>query len=611
MKLRGLIVLLFAVASLWVGCAEPDGVEPIQDKETPRGQTVVRGVALMSDGSPAAHATVYLISDGMSQRRLRVLTDDAGAFAVDGAFVGEVTLVINNGAGQGHLEEITTFAGGSLDVGELVLAPLEQHARLVDIAQVGFEERVTREAGDYQYPVYNEDASKVYAARKLEGQDLWTLVAVDTGTGQETILKRDVLLYTRPNEINTPPLMLLKERYLLYYDQDGPSLHDVVQNKTLFEAKAQGLRTYAWWPALFNEDRVLFFEPASQESLRGSLFGGGRFRWRLRGYDWSSGEIVQIAALPASSWLSQPMLFHTGQDRSVVGIHTILEAERDGEIEDWSSSRADIFVVDLAQLKASRVATQPVHKIVAQGPGRVLLASPAVSDFPPAEEQVQYPSTLHSLELATMRLDNILTQRPGPTGFGNMMLGAVDPQGAKAVYWDMDLYWHESKLMQIDLMTRRSSPVDLGYEVGLPLLCQPFGCDVRYDQAGELQVFANVERGDDLRGVFAQFVGSARETHEVDLQEGAKEMQLWWNMLEVPQLMTKVFAWRVLETGFFQLFVDEPGQTAPRQRTFLPGHHEHFRLSADGQQLYYFTKDPLSGHVQLFRLRLNALPALP
>lgn len=606
MKLRGLIVLLFAVASLWVGCAEPDGVEPIQDKETPQGQTVVRGVALMSDGSPAAHATVYLISDGMSQRRLSVLTDDAGAFEVDGAFVGEVTLVINNGAGQGHLEEITTFAGGSLDVGELVLAPLEQHARLVDIAQVGFEERVTREAGDYQHPAYNEDASKVYAARKIEGQTLWTLVEVDTATGQEAVLVRDVSLYTELTIAERKPLTLLSDRYLLYFDADGPSLYDVVGQRHVFRAKDHGLSTLNWLPSLHNDKRILFFEPVQAEQLRGDSLGGRKFIWRLRGYDWEQDRLVQISQLPISGWLSHPVWFHSHPKQAVVGLSEIIPVQYESGIYDEASVGSHVLAIDLNRLTVKWVGKLSLGLVVGQGPDHVLLHYKYSSEISSSGNYVEYPSGLASLDLNSMQLKTIVE-----SDTKRILFGAVDGQGHHAAYWVVERDWSQHELRQVDLSSKQSAPVDLSYEAGLPLSCPPFGCGVRYGHAGDLQLFASVERGDDLRGVFAEFDGAAKRTYEIDVQEGSKEVKLWWNMLEVPQLMTKVFAWRVLETGFFQLFVDEPGQTAPRQRTFLPGHHEHFRLSADGQQLYYFTKDPLSGHVQLFRLRLNALPALP
>lgn len=611
-----LILSLMSMLTI-VGCGESGAQEdskaptPIQDKEDPQAHTKVQGLALHSDGTPAPNATIYMISKTSSQR-LKTVTNVRGEFSWPEAFTGEATLVINNGQGLGHIEDIVVFAGGTLDVGTLTLAPLERYAQIVDIAQVGFEERVTREAGDYQYPVYNDDATKVYAVRRIQGQELWTLVEVDTSSGQELILKQDIALDTTEEEIGTLPLSLHHDRYVLYYDEDGPVLHDPVANKTIFSAKDHGLNSKLWWPALSNDKRILFFEPVTITPAENS-FGGGRFRWRLRGYDWTQDKVIETPQLPTTDWLSQPIVYYNQQNKAVVGINPFITDDTGESPKDIKGVRTHIFAIDLDNLRSTLIARQPLRTILPQGQDKLLLSAFKNLEDTPGGGFKLYPSTMHTLDLNTMRLSPILLKDINTTTESNMMLGAVDPQGLHATYWELDDYWKESKLMQIDLTTKQSSQVDLSYEPGLDLDCIYRRCQVRYNHDGELQIFATLQRGDDTRGVFTQLSTPSKTTHEIDLQEGVREPRLWWNMLEDPLLKTKIFAWRVVETGFFQLYMDDPTspQTAPVQRTFLPAHHEHFRLSQDGQLLYYFTIDPLSGHTQLFRLQLDQLPPSP
>ncbi|MFB6373123.1 MAG: hypothetical protein ABEN55_08415, partial [Bradymonadaceae bacterium] len=67
------------------------------------------------------------------------------------------------------------------------------------------------------------------------------------------------------------------------------------------------------------------------------------------------------------------------------------------------------------------------------------------------------------------------------------------------------------------------------------------------------------------------------------------------------------------ETGFYQYSVRRKSggeATGYTQRTFLSAHHRHATFGPDGETLYYFTRDPVSGYIQLFQLRLDTVPTL-
>lgn len=102
--------------------------------------------------------------------------------------------MLNDRNGRGVLQDITMYAAGVNDLGNLTAKALEANPQILTLSGVGYEERRSQQQGDYLFPVYNQDATTVWAARKKAGQSTYEIVRLDVATGTESVIATGVSL---------------------------------------------------------------------------------------------------------------------------------------------------------------------------------------------------------------------------------------------------------------------------------------------------------------------------------------------------------------------------------------------------------------------------------
>jgi hypothetical protein len=117
-----------------------------------------------------------------------VVADATGHFQIDGLTPGHNRLLFNDLTGSGALLDTVVIGGMATDLGMVMLTPLESLPGVLDLHDIGYEERVSRDRGDHAEPRYVADGSKVYTQRTLPGETTVDIVETDTATGTARVL---------------------------------------------------------------------------------------------------------------------------------------------------------------------------------------------------------------------------------------------------------------------------------------------------------------------------------------------------------------------------------------------------------------------------------------
>ncbi len=220
MKRRIDILLAALLLALGAGCGVRVAEGGLDSPTDPAGTGALRGRALTSDGQPVAGArTIFIAADGS---RLETKTAQDGTFSVDQVPSTHGTLVLNDGAGMGELRELTTYAHGTNELGDVFVSPLADHPRAVSLRDIGFEERITDQPRELLAPVFSSDGRALYAFRPSERRTYWradyNLVKIDTATGEEALVRSWNPVVQQDQ---WPLLTLIDDRFLFYTNLYG------------------------------------------------------------------------------------------------------------------------------------------------------------------------------------------------------------------------------------------------------------------------------------------------------------------------------------------------------------------------------------------------------
>ena len=164
-----------------------------------------------------------------------------------------------------------------------------------------------------------------------------------------------------------------------------------------------------------------------------------------------------------------------------------------------------------------------------------------------------------------------------------------------------------ASVSRLDLLAGTWQEVPLNHSVEGEAIdfCQTeySGCDLGYAQDG---TSVRIEETFDLPSGRAAVLGQIPETGSATLRlfsigEGDYGAP---SLVTSPDGSMEVLRLRDLESGFFQLHLGPTGAPVEQmeQQTFITANHSTMAFDEASLYLYYFTRDPISGYTQLFRV---------
>ncbi|MGC4118334.1 MAG: hypothetical protein QM765_28025 [Myxococcales bacterium] len=512
------------------------------------------------------------------------------------------------------------FGGGVNDLGKLDLIPLETVPGIIDLQGVGFEERLTRQAGDYLYPVFDSTRTFVYAARKLGGDSGYDILKVSIPGGQETLLKAKEDLASN----YTTRLELVSDRVLAFWAvRDDPDSEYRIDSlvfldvETGRELAVESWRRHGGHFVLGGSLYVL--ESQSSRGAGDSLFGEMKqYTWALVRIDIATGTRKQGPLLGRVGWASGLGLFeHDSQNLVVLAQHGCsfeFAMQNPAQCDaTWTGSQGlspTLVKIDLSTL-ADRTLTSAAGTLY----GGALSADGSklyvIEDSTNATGN--QAKVLSAIDLATgvrssLVSRNCQTERCFSSVYGTTLKSPVaeellvetqPPQGTSGT----------TGFARIDLATRTLTELPMTWTVegtSQDLLQKTADwsgyCTASWLPDGRVRLQAMTAPAA-LRYTLVVDVPAspssavARRFPMGQADEFPKMVEMAGH--EVVQL-------RDLATGFFQLWSGDSGAllSAMSPSTFLTANHHHPAMSPDGATLYYFTRDPISGYEQLFRVAL-------
>lgn len=616
-KTKHLSCLALIGCIMFAACG-PEGRQPedgFDFKDNEDRQTTLVGLVLNKDKTPASDVQVYVRK---GDKTYNTSTDTKGRFVLEADIVGQVELILNDGRGFGAVVDVTLFEGGQNDLGIVSLIPLETIERIVDIFGVGFEERVTREAGNYQRPVYNTDASRVFAARKKNSEQAWDIVSVDTQSGQETLLVKDVHLERYYSSMHTPErpqreqfFELLLDRYLYYaynyFNEDkqrrfGHVLLDTVSKKIVFDSVRDVQVQYTspqqegLVPVALGQRIYL---PLNVNNLRREDFPS-EFKKRkvFFIFDTQTQILTQSEELAPYWHSSLRVLDH--DDQHIIYSGWSLDGEQSTYVFDAKTNES-------TNLRSGGKNSR--HWQVLSGDGQVVVLEnkPSLNDLSSTHIVSLRTGTINVFEWTMLaaqdRVDTL----------------AVNHDGSEAIVASVgrDLL-NKPTLYALDttMMSARAVSLEVQHNGQTHTICDGEGdaftrfaeCAFFYDGSGRLLA----------RGVFKDNAGQwyGADIHDALQTSRAVVYPLviepsWNELFTVPEhILTStqnqyVRILRQPNTGFSQVYTDDGSRLV--QRTYLSADHHDMAMSGDGKYAFYFASDPISGYEQLFRINLRLL----
>jgi hypothetical protein len=642
-------VLALTVCSGLVACGGTDGGpadgDPsaggqFDDRDDESDTTTVTGRALTAEEEPAADVTVFVRTE--SGKSAQTTTGQDGRFELQGAPVGEGTLVFNDGAGRGAVEPLTLQADGTHQAGDVLLEPLPEIPRIVDIPNVGFEERVSTGQGNYYFPVYTTDTSRVFAARKLDGDDTWSVVEIETSTGDEQVLASDLKLDTLDGlysadseEPHREVFELVGDRHLLWRANDELTIYDVHDDEVAYDTEQLDAHLYHRVPAVTSEAVVLpmIFERDKYETL------SHRYQMKLYKFDRETEQVVEGPS-PGREWVDNLSVEGVGDGVVVYTVNRTCR-NREGELTTFCDAGDNPYfsrlrALDLGEMTLETLARNEDNNFewrahVVEGTSVVYRTK--YDDTKRATIRV-VRQDLEAGTTSSQTFQGCGDCSQAENGPGRPMLAVGDNSDQVYVSWPTrPVVEHEDYTEYVGRAfarwdveagdrTRLESTVSV--DGSTRKLCENGRCEVAVVGGDRLRIRHAFERSDgDWWGVIVDFEGTSRvDTRLIDLSETDGEPA---SFDSAPGFREKVVTasgsdveavrLRRGETGFFQYSIrgadDRSDPEGFVRRTFLRAHHDHAAFAPDGGALFYFTRDPISGYRQLFRMRVGSLPGTP
>ncbi len=585
---------LFFISALTILATACGG---FSDMDDPTGAASLEGLALTAQGEILASVDVYLVRDGLAV--LGVKTDEQGMFSMELDELGPVDIVVNDGAGLGSLKQMAVYEGAN-DAGRLFVQPLESISPVVDMRGVGFEERVTSEGGDYIDPKYNSDRSAVFAARKLGGSANYEIVRIDLPMGQETVLIDDVDLVTSYTE----EIQLLDDRVLQYRatmaSPENPET--LTQGLVLIDTSSgQKLLEMPWWQ-MFSEawvagDDICYFDGYERQQAFDTLFGWA-YEYQVRPVRINLTTGQQELGATLSGW-------KTGSDMWIRGGHKVaFRPQRDCDYEDPNCSwdpLTSIYMTDFANLTTSYIGD----------------SGDAYSFALYTSWNGQAIFFLHNLDVyeqAIMRMDvstgQVSTLRTIEAGDGSIYRMTLSPDNSELLL-DRRVYegthFVAGAVSRMALSDNSLTPLSLNHTAGSDTftLCQGeySSCIMSYlDDSLTVRITETFDLTSQRAGALVDFTADGSAVARLfPIGEGDYQVP---RLLTSPDSSIEALRLRNLDTGFFQLLTGPAGTPADQMQpqTFITANHSTMAFSEDGTYLFYFTRDPISGYTQLFRV---------
>lgn len=188
----------------------------------------------------------------------------------------------------------------------------------------------------------------------------------------------------------------------------------------------------------------------------------------------------------------------------------------------------------------------------------------------------------------------------------NLKVLAINHDGSKAFVSINERSGNAAHFFELDTGTLTPKAVDMSFTVDGTIYqaCNyrtGSSCTYTYAQ-NKLRVHGPfLDKNNTWQGAsFEDILTTPPQLYPLPNEEDYRELALYPTIVHNPN--TNAFVVRDTSTGFFQVYLHD---TALKQRTFLTADHKHVQFSADGKNLFYFTRDPISGYIQLFRLDLT------
>ena len=574
------------------------------DLDEPEGSSVVTGHAHSASGAPAIGVSIFLVFEGRVEAQ--GATDQTGAFRITADIVGRSALVVNDGQGFGAFREIILYDGDN-DAGDLFLEPLEQLAAVMDLSGIGFEERVTVERGDYVRPTYNKDVTAMFAARQLGGEDLYEIVRVALPSGEETVIRSDEDLYN-----NSRTFALLNDRVLYYrayrmvYDEQSQMEVRADHHVLIDTETGEELWAAPWWWVRAGPfaagDAVYVYEGTERRFVYSYIFGSVyEYRMRPVRIDVEAGTVENGPHI--GGWWGSISGFVTSDER----VAFIPYAECDPE--DWECD-----IGGAQQLQVTELDTLESRYVGNIGGGR--LAEHASWDGGDLILHGEgYPTpTLQRFDVSSGAITEIASFSctdggcPNRTWIspGGRILTLLYENDEAGMVHSQGLHWVDGNTGAVEPLLRTHVVDGLVFTLcdGDYARCTPTfrGSGVRVSEVFDddpTDGKDNVAVVDFLSGGDAQ--ARVFEVGEVDWSGPA--------ILDSPDGLTEAVVARDLQTGFLQVSFGQSSGAARdlERKTFITADHYALRFTPDGQRLYYFTRDPISGYQQLFRVERGEL----
>ncbi|MBN2362163.1 MAG: hypothetical protein JXR83_22115 [Deltaproteobacteria bacterium] len=573
------------------------------------------GRALTADGAAVAGVRAFLVKD--HQAVASAATGADGSFELAADVIGPAGVLINDGRGKGALKQFALYQGHN-DAGDLYLQPLDSIAPVVDLHGVGFEERATRDRGNYRWPVFNSNASAAYAMRKLGGEDSYEIVEIALPSGSERVLMSG-------EQIGYSPLELLADR-VLHYSGYRPCTIDGQQyscesNVLLDVVSGQELLSMPWWEVrswpFAADGQIYFFRGVERREAYDTLFGPVyAYQVRPARLDPETGELT-MGPVPGFGWVTQLNAFVHGNGRvAFVPAH---DCDPASDPECSFNVAQALYTTDLATLVTRHVASlsatissSPIWFTENGWDGSALFTAQGY-DYQTNTQKI-LRIDIDSGAISTLRtLDCTID---GCLNYGKA-LAAPDRSTLLALLsrYQENQPTADRALVKIDPFDGALTTLDTEQSVaGVDFtLCGDDypSCDLACGAGGsvEVQQIVPAEVGQRFGAVveYAADGSSRARLFAIGESDG------------VPTIVRRsdgageAVLLRDLTSGFMQIAVgaagSEPGDLL--QLTFITADHHDLVYAPTGDYLYYFTRDPISGYEQLFRIAARGLADAP
>lgn len=600
-------LFLAALAVIITSCGptgpqNPDGFKPRNEE---KAVGTLRGRLLAADGNPRGGRLFLLDKKQSVIAKTEVAAD--GLFKLDTPLVGLLTLVLNDGRGSGVVTEITMYAAGVNDLGDLTSGLLEKTPRILSLTGVGYEERRTQGAGDFSRPLYSADGLWVYTFRKLAGQTKYELLKIELTTGAETVLATALTLDS------SSALQLLSDKVISYRAlAQGAYARfylDVKNGNQIYEGSSVGFGPSGQW--VFG-DKLFIVDAVDRKATVSSLFGTQyRYRWNVVKVDLATKAVVKSALLNPG-FHDHFAVMQASADQILFAptfICHLSSGQTPAPPPDCPAA-SDSDALRLSAVELSALTIRPLTSFP--------LSSTFMSPVGPSVSSALTPDGL-TLVMAidhsnTHRLVQVSAmsglQSPFAAGTGRTVVQARPD--SKAVLLRVTTaatvngmqttrYGFSELLLGSGAITPVSANVTIDGASYGACPSGSYSCTATYRPSGNLRITDYLAVGSRSALVVDVLpTGSVGRVFPLAETDGLTEL------VSSPDGQKDVAVVRD-SGGFLQLHTGASGGqfSAMSQLSFVTAQHSQPRVSNDGLWVHYFTRDPSSGYQQLFRVSLT------